>query len=319
MTNQAQEPAGLGVPVSPRRDEDMRSAPKRRGRSLGVGWQRSKFSLHGLGRTGIAGPGLRLALLAASLSLSPAFAAKDGERLPSPSLISAEPSTSATSNHQTQRVQGGRLKRAHFGQERASPEASHVADWIVDSGDNQGMPFMIVDKVHAKVLMFDANGRLQGTAPALLGLARGDDSAPGIGDRKISSILPEERTTAAGRFVVSLGRDKHGQEFLWIDYSTALSLHRVVKGKPSEQRAQRLQSASPKDNRISYGCINVPVNFYDKVVSPAFTGTNGVVYILPETRTAQEVFGSYDVNNQQAQIAKSPDSKLAGPAGDPIK
>ncbi|WP_188707270.1 hypothetical protein [Polaromonas eurypsychrophila] len=181
------------------------------------------------------------------------------------------------------------------------------------------MPFMIVDKVHAKVLMFDANGRLQGTAPALLGLARGDDSAPGIGDRKISSILPEERTTAAGRFVVSLGRDKHGQEFLWIDYSTALSLHRVVKGKPSEQRAQRLQSASPKDNRISYGCINVPVNFYDKVVSPAFTGTNGVVYILPETRTAQEVFGSYDVNNQQAQIAKSPDSKLAGPAGDPIK
>ena len=319
MTNQAHEPAGLGVPVSPRPDEDVKSAPKRRWRRLALGWQRSKFPLLDLARTGIAGRGLCLALMAASLALSPAFAAKDVGRLPSSSLISAEPSASATATHQTRRVPGSPLKRAHFGQERASPEASHVADWIVDSGDNQGMPFMIVDKVHAKVLMFDADGRLQGAAPALLGLARGDDSAPGIGDRKMSDILREERTTAAGRFVVSLDRDKDGQEFLWIDYSTALSLHRVVKGKPSEQRAQRLQSASPKDNRISYGCINVPVNFYDKVVSPAFTGTNGIVYILPETRTAQEVFGSYDVNNQQAQVAKSPDSKLAGPAGDPIK
>ena len=40
----------------------------------------------------------------------------------------------------------------------------------------------------------------------------------------------------------------------------------------------------------------MPVNFYDKVVSPAFTGTNGVVYILPETRSAREVFKSYDVD-----------------------
>ena len=319
MTLKAHEPAGLGSPMSPRPEEDVRSAQKIRGLRLAVGLQRAKFSLQGLVRAGIAGHGLCLALLAASLSLSPAFAAKDVGRLPSSSLIAAEPSASATATHQTRRVPGSPLKRAHFGQERASPEASHVADWIVDSGDNQGMPFMIVDKVYAKVLMFDADGRLQGAAPALLGLARGDDSAPGIGDRKMSDILPEERTTAAGRFVVSLDRDKHGQEFLWIDYSTALSLHRVVKGKPSEQRAQRLQSASPKDNRISYGCINVPVNFYDKVVSPSFTGTNGNVYILPETRTAQEVFGSYDVNSQQAQVAKSPDSKLVGPAGDPIK
>ncbi|MFI5444259.1 hypothetical protein [Polaromonas sp. UC242_47] len=157
------------------------------------------------------------------------------------------------------------------------------------------MPFMIVDKVHAKVLMFHADGRLQGAAPALLGLARGDDSTPGIGDRKLSTIRPEERTTPSGRFVASLGRGLRGEEFLWVDYSTALSLHRVVAGAPGEKRAQRLDSATPADNRISYGCINVPVTFYEKVVRPAFTSTNGVVYILPETRTAREVFGSYDV------------------------
>jgi hypothetical protein len=174
----------------------------------------------------------------------------------------------------------------------------------MDSGDNQGMPFMIVDKVHAKVLLFHADGRLQGATPALLGLARGDDSVPGIGERKLSTIRPEERTTPAGRFVASLAKDMHGQEMLWVDYDTAISLHRVVKGTPAEQRARRLNSATTDDNRVSYGCINVPVNFYDKVVSPAFTGTNGVVYILPETRSAPEVFGSYDVQGGALQVAK---------------
>lgn len=277
-----------------------------------MGLQQARSSLHRLGgRAGIAGQGLCLALLAASLALPPAFAADDAGRLSTTSLISAEPSASATATDQTRRVPTSHPRRANFGQERASPEASHIADWVVDSGDNQGMPFMIVDKVRARVLMFDADGRLQGAAPALLGLARGDDSVPGIGDRKISTIAPEERTTPTGRFVASLARDTHGEEILWVDYATAISLHRVIKGKPSEQRAQRLSSATSADNRISYGCINVPVKFYDKVVRPAFTGTNGIVYILPETRSAREVFGSYDVDDaarprDMAQAASAP-------------
>ena len=57
----------------------------------------------------------------------------------------------------------------------------------------------------------------------------------------------------------------------------------------------RLASPTPLDNRISYGCINVPTQFYEKVVSRAFAGTHGIVYVLPETRPAREVFGPYDV------------------------
>ena len=48
--------------------------------------------------------------------------------------------------------------------------------------------------------------------------------------------------------------------------------------------------------RISYGCINVPVEFFKRVVAADFTGTNGIVYVLPETRSAQQVFASYDVD-----------------------
>ena len=190
-----------------------------------------------------------------------------------------------------------KFKVANFGLEAFSLESGKLADWVVDSADNGKMPFMIIDKVQARVFMFDAQGQLLGAAAALLGLAVGDDSVPGIGQRKLSSIRPEERTTPAGRFVASLDRDLSGHEVLWVDYDTAISLHRVVTGQPKERRAERLASPSPLDNRISFGCINVPVKFYEQVVSPSFTGTNGIVYILPETRSAREVFGSYDVQD----------------------
>ena len=109
---------------------------------------------------------------------------------------------------------------------------------------------------------------------------------------------PETRTTPAGRFVATLGQDSHGKDVLWVDYDAAVAIHRVITTKPEERRLQRLATRTPLDNRISYGCINVPARFYEKVVSPAFTGTDGIVYVLPETRPAREVFGSYYVEER---------------------
>jgi hypothetical protein len=215
-----------------------------------------------------------------------------------PAAAATENAGQAPKERSPPSAEGKHARHADFGREHASKEALHVAHWVVASGDNQGLPFVIIDKVGAKVFVFDTLGKLDGAAPALLGLARGDDSVPGIGERKLSTIRPEERTTPAGRFVASLDHDPHGVEMLWVDYNSAISLHRVVTALAGERRAQRLESATPADNRISYGCINVPAKFYDKVVSPAFTGTNGIVYILPETRPAREVFESYDVDEQ---------------------
>src|SRR5450830_585862 len=233
------------------------------------------------------GKGMGLGLLVASFIFQPAAAA--------PFATEPEPEVAH------------RPKRVNFERERASPDARHVADWVVDSGDNHSMPFVIVDKKDAKVFVFNADGRLRGAAPALLGLARGDDAVPGIGDRKLSSIRPEERTTPAGRFVAALGRNFRGKEILWVDYDGAVSMHPVVSTSPKERRLQRLATPTPLDNRISYGCINVPVKFFGNVVGPAFTGTNGIVYVLPETRLAREVFASYDVEEHaRLQTASQP-------------
>jgi hypothetical protein len=179
-----------------------------------------------------------------------------------------------------------------FGDHEPSPETRHVAQWIGESGDNAGLPFMLIDKVGARVFVFDAKGRLQGDSAALLGSARGDTTAAGIGDLSLSAIRPEDRTTPAGRFVAHLDKDIHGRGILLIDYDASIALHPVVPGTPKERRAERLGSETPDDNRISFGCINVLPAFYQSVVAPAFRKSAGIVYILPETLPAKEFFSS---------------------------
>jgi hypothetical protein len=175
-------------------------------------------------------------------------------------------------------------ERDHFQSESASRRTRDMADWVVSSRDNLNMPFAIIDKVNAKVYVFGADGQFYGAAPVLLGLAKGDHSMPGIGKMPMSRIPPSERTTPAGRFVTIMGRDPKGKETLWLDYDDALSMHAVVKGTPTDRRAERLASPSPHDNRISFGCINVPVPFFESVIATKFSNAAGVVYILPETR-----------------------------------
>ena len=181
--------------------------------------------------------------------------------------------------------------RADFSGQSASNQARAMADWVVGQGDAHGMPFLIIDKVEARVFAFDARGVLVRSAPALLGLARGDVSPPGIGSKRLSEISPAERITPAGRFAASIGRNLAGQTILWVDYDTALSLHRVVTGNPTERRLQRLATPSASDNRVSYGCINVPATFFDEVIQPLFGPADGIVYILPELLPAPRTPG----------------------------
>jgi hypothetical protein len=168
-----------------------------------------------------------------------------------------------------------------------------MADWVVASADNGGLSFVVIDKKEPEVFVFDRQGRILGAAPALLGLAVGDDSAPDIGDKPLSAIPPKDRTTPAGRFVAYLGRESDKRSILWVDYKDNISLHRVVTGRPQDHRLQRLATPTPLDNRISFGCINVPVDFFERTVLPAFKSTTGIVYILPEIKATRDIFSNY--------------------------
>lgn len=175
----------------------------------------------------------------------------------------------------------------------AAPEVKRLREQILVTQNHQNLPFVVIDKKHTQVYLFDSKGHLRGFAPALIGSALGDYSASGIGNRKLSSIKLEERTTPAGRFVASLGFNLSGKQILWVDYETAISMHPVVTSNVSEHREQRLATKSTEDNRISYGCINVSAVFFRNIVMPSFKGASGIVYILPDTHAIQDFFPFY--------------------------
>ena len=192
---------------------------------------------------------------------------------------------------------------ADFGDHAASADARFVADWVADSRDNRATPFVILDKRDARVFVFAANGTLIDSSPVLLGAAPGDDSVDGIGTRPIAEVRPEERTTPAGRFVSQPGRNASGEDVVWVDYSAAVSMHRVRPVDPKERRLERLASNDPAQRRISYGCINVPVAFFEKVIKPVLGAQRAVVYVLPETKNVQEVFaGAYAVGQKTERM-----------------
>jgi hypothetical protein len=179
---------------------------------------------------------------------------------------------------------------ADFGNEPASDEARQVANWVVASGDNRRLFFVILDKINTKVFVFEPSGKLRSATPVLIGAAVGDDSVTGIGGRPIAQVQPHERTTPAGRFMGEPGRNTLGEDVVWVDYEAAVSMHRVRTHEPKERRLERLASPGTEDNRISYGCINMPVAFFEDVLKPAFNASYGVIYVLPEVKPLAEVF-----------------------------
>ncbi len=172
-----------------------------------------------------------------------------------------------------------------------SAAAMRVVDWVAASGDNHALPYVIVDKTTASMLMFDAKGEALGTVPVLIGIAVGDDATPGVGSKNLAEIGPAEKTTPAGRFLAKFGRPIGKERILWVDYATSVAIHPIPPGaSKKEQRRKRMLSPTFADNRITFGCINVPMASYGKVIRPMFGKKGGYVYILPDTKPLEIVF-----------------------------
>jgi hypothetical protein len=193
-------------------------------------------------------------------------------------------------------VQAASVHVPDFAGEAASQDARFVAQWALSSTDNKGLPFAIVDKKAATLFLFDRRGRLLGSTPVLLGLAPGDHAVRGVGELDPARIPPSDRTTPAGRFDSEPGVNLQGEDVVWFDYDAGLAIHRLRPGPSAGQRVQRLASPDTAARRVSLGCVVVPVVFYEQTIAPVLGRQRGVVYVLPETRSAQTMFGgSYQV------------------------
>jgi hypothetical protein len=199
--------------------------------------------------------------------------------VPVPAMAQDKPSGEAAAQPDADDVAGQR-----------SADATRVADWIVASGDNGALPYIIVDKNAAAAFLFDATGKAIAHAPVLIGIAPGDDATPGVGNKSLAEIGPAEKTTPAGRFLARFGLAAGKQRVLWVDYATSVAMHTIPPGNPKEKRRDRMLSPTIEDNRITFGCINVPKIFYRKGVEPLFRKKGGYVYVMPDSKPIEDVF-----------------------------
>lgn len=183
-----------------------------------------------------------------------------------------------------------------------SADTMRVRDWVSSAGDNNGLPFLIVDKPHAALFLFDPEGNQLAAVPVLIGIAPGDEATPGVGAKELSEIGPAEKTTPAGRFLAKFGLAVGKERVLWVDYYTSVALHPVPTGAPArkEKRRERLASPTPDDNRITFGCINVPTGFYAKLLRPMYAKKGGYVYVLPDSKPIEDVFPALHVQTAAA-------------------
>jgi hypothetical protein len=256
-------------------------------------------------------------LLSAALLLTPAFAAgspgtaasadkteasaKKPAKKPAASKTTASEKKDKGKGKASAKAKAEDLKPgplADLGSVDAPDDVEHVANWVSYTRNNKKKAFVLIDKKQAQLYVFDPKGKLKSRTPILLGKAVGDHSVPGIGSKPMSKIKEDEKTTPAGRFQAIPARNHKGEDIIWIDYNASVSMHRLRKVSEKEQRAQRMATDDPGDNRISYGCVNVPHKFYDSVLKPTVVKHGAFVYVLPETKTPQQQFGSYDVRDK---------------------
>ena len=172
-----------------------------------------------------------------------------------------------------------------------SEAAARVAAWVAASKDHLSLPWAIVDKTNAALFLFDARGKPLAAVPVLIGIAAGDDASPGVGNKKLADLGPAEKTTPAGRFLAKFGLPIAGERVLWVDYATSVALHPIPTDVGArEKRRERMLSPAPDDNRITFGCINVPKAFYTGTLRPLFRKKGGYVYVLPDTKPLEDVF-----------------------------
>lgn len=184
---------------------------------------------------------------------------------------------------------------ADFGGVSAPADVVHVANWASYTRNHKKKAFIVIDKKEAQLYVFDPKGKLKSHTPVLLGKAIGDETPPGAASKPMAQMKESEKTTPAGRFLAEPGRNTNGEDIIWIDYNAAVSMHRLRKVKEEERRAERMATEDPSDNRISYGCVNVPAAFFDSVLKPTVVKQGAYVYVLPETKPPQQEFGSFDV------------------------
>lgn len=151
--------------------------------------------------------------------------------------------------------------------------------------------FIIADKANAEIHVVSQHGEILASSKALFG----KDVSDKLDIAAYNGLKPfNAKSTPAGIFkTTKMNSPKYGGTILaFIEGDKVLTaFHRVYTGNPAQHRDKRIMSDSPSERRITNGCINVPVEFFDANLEALPNGT--FVFILPETVKNPKQFSDY--------------------------
>lgn len=186
-----------------------------------------------------------------------------------------------------------------------------VPGYIQQVADNRmrahpNKPIVIVDKQMGLTYMIDANGVLAGKSASLTGKTKGDfRSEEAKKTASVESIAEKDKVTEAGMFEGALKKSEdYGRVITLQEFNNySVALHQTYLKKPAERRQERLESATPEDNRISFGCINVPNEFMQNVVlkSIPYGMTRFPIVVIPESKSIQAFWPSEDFASSETK------------------
>lgn len=164
---------------------------------------------------------------------------------------------------------------------------------MVWRAQKQQCNFIVADKNKGSLYLFNQFWQSIVRLNALYGKQKWDEIPKSAWIKDIDELSDNEKVTPAGIYVLS---SMYNNKYLnskaldvMEDYDDDgeaddewdIALHPVYLWIPWENRLDRLNSNTPKDNNISYGCINVLNADFDEWIYTCFGWSGGLIAIVP--------------------------------------
>jgi len=148
-----------------------------------------------------------------------------------------------------------------------------------------GSGYVIVDKPTATMFVIGKDKKLIGSFPVLLGKTKGE--APNRANPD-SDIAGPYATTPAGKYKIGRNSVPQNWSLMYkgrifnIIGTSGLAIHMTYPGE-YKKRMRALNTPTAKDNRQSWGCINVSKQMFDKYLANQNNITeNSTLFITPD-------------------------------------
>jgi len=155
--------------------------------------------------------------------------------------------------------------------------------------ENINDSYLIIDKPSATMFVFNNSKELVATFPVLLGQTKGEspNTADSDSDVAINATTPAGKYKMGEMGITDINKNDsilyHGRIISLLG-GGGLAMH-VTYPLELQKRTRALNTPTAEDNRMSWGCINISPENFDKFIRPYFAKGDQIIFITSDNPT----------------------------------